>query len=148
MSDLALTWNGETCDLALDSNDLLLEEGLQTAVLISLFSDRRARSDDLLPGATDDRRGWWGDAWPEVEADQIGSRLWLLSREKEVPETLRKAREYAQEALAWLVDDGICARVEIAVSVPRRGVLGLVVTLYRRDGRTENYQYDVIWEAL
>jgi phage gp46-like protein len=148
MSDLALTWNGETCDLALDGNDLLLEEGLQTAVLISLFSDRRARADDLLPGATDDRRGWWGDAWPEVEGDLIGSRLWLLSREKEVPEPLRKAREYAQEALAWLVDDGICARVEIAVSVPRRGVLGLVATLYRRDGRTENYQYDVIWEAL
>lgn len=148
MSDLALTWNGETCDLALDGRDLLLEEGLQTAVLISLFSDRRARSDDTLPVDGDDRRGWWADAWPEVEGDLLGSRLWLLAREKDVPETLRRAREYAQEALAWLVEDGVCARIEVAASVPRRGVLGLAVTLYRRDGRTENYQYDVIWEAL
>lgn len=148
MSDLALIWNGDSCDLALDGNDLQIEENLSTAILISLFSDRRASADDVLPGAPDDLRGWWADAWPDVEGDRIGSRLWLLSREKEVPETLRRAKEYVQEALAWLVEDGIAARVEVAVSVPRRGVLGLSVTVYRRDGRSENYQYDVIWEAL
>lgn len=148
MSDLALIWDGHECDLALDGNDLQLDDGLQTSILISLFSDRRARADDTLPGATTDRRGWWADAYPQIEGDQIGSRLWLLSREKEVAETLRKAREYAAEALAWLVTDGIAASVEVTPSVPRRGVLGLAIAVKRLDGRLENFQYDVIWEAL
>lgn len=80
MSDLALIWDGRSCDLALDGNDLQLDDSLQTSILISLFSDRRARADDVLSGADGDRRGWWADAYPQIEGDQIGSRLWLLSR--------------------------------------------------------------------
>ncbi|WP_439861636.1 phage GP46 family protein [Pseudomonas sp. MBLB4136] len=148
MSDIALIWDGHGCDLALDGNDLQLDDGLQTSILISLFSDRRARADDQLPGEDRDRRGWWADAYPVIEGDQIGSRLWLLDREKEIQETLRRAKEYAEEALAWLVVDGIAARVEVSASVPRRGVLGLAVAVKRVDGRLENYQYDVIWGAF
>ena len=148
MSDLALIWDGHGCDLALDGNDLQLDDGLQTSILISLFSDRRARADDVLPGADGDRRGWWADAYPQIEGDQIGSRLWLLSREKELAEPLRRAKEYAEEALAWLVTDGIAARVEVITSVPRRGVLGLAVAVKRLDGGLENYQFDMLWEGL
>lgn len=148
MSDLALIYDGHGCDLALDGNDLQLDDGLNTAILVSLFSDRRARTDDQLPGASDDRRGWWADAYPQIDGDLIGSRLWLLSREKELAETLRRAREYAQEALDWLVADGIAARVEVTPSAPRRGVLQLAVAVRRADGRQENYQYDVLWESL
>jgi phage gp46-like protein len=148
MSDLALIWDGHGCDLALDGDDLQLDDGLQTSILISLFSDRRARADDVLPGADGDRRGWWADAYPQIEGDQIGSRLWLLSREKELAEPLRRAKEYAEEALAWLVADGIAARVEVITSVPRRGVLGLAVAVKRLDGGLENYQFDMLWEGL
>jgi len=148
MSDLALIWDGHGCDLALDGDDLQLDDGLQTSILISLFSDRRARADDLLPGDDGDRRGWWADAYPVIEGDQIGSRLWLLSREKELAEPLRRAKEYAEEALAWLVTDGIAAHVEVTASVPRRGVLALAVALKRLDGGLENYQFDMPWEGL
>ena len=148
MSDIALTWDGHGCDLALDGNDLLLDVGLQTSILISLFSDRRARADDVLPGEGGDRRGWWADAYPQIEGDQIGSRLWLLSREKEIAETLRRAKEYADEALAWLVIDGIAARVEVTTSVPRRGVLGLAIAVHKLDGNIENFQYEFLWGAF
>lgn len=148
MSDLALIWDGRSCDLALDGNDLQLDDSLQTSILISLFSDRRARADDVLSGADGDRRGWWADAYPQIEGDQIGSRLWLLSREKELAEPLRRAKEYAEEALAWLVTDGIAARVQVITSVPRRGVLGLTVALKRLDGGLENYQFNRLWEGL
>lgn len=148
MSDIGLTWDGHGCDLALDGNDLQLDDGLQTSILISLFSDRRARADDLLPGTDGDRRGWWADAYPQIEGDQIGSRLWLLSREKEIPETLRRAKEYADEAVAWLVIDGIAARVEVNTSVPRRGVLGLSIAVHKLDGNIENFQYEFLWGAF
>lgn len=148
MSDLALIFDGHACDLAVDGNDLQLDDGLRTAILVSLFSDRRARADDAVPGGNGDRRGWWADAWPQVEGDLIGSRLWLLGREKELPEVMRRAREYAQEALEWLVADGIARRIDVVPSVPRRGVLALAITLHRADGGIENHQFDVLWEGL
>jgi phage gp46-like protein len=148
MTDIALNWNGVDADLVLENGDLRLDEGLSTATLISLFSDRRARADDQLPGEDGDRRGWPGDAWAEVIGDQIGSRLWLLGREKQLAETLRRARDYGHEALAWQIEDGITASVEVIASVPRPGVLGLAITLKRRDGGNENHQFDVLWEAL
>lgn len=148
MSDIALVWNGTEADLAIEDGDLVLEEGLQTAAVISLFSDRRARLDDILPADDGDRRGWVGDAWPRVDGDQIGSRLWLLNREKDVPETLRRAREYARESLAWLIEDGIGASLDVQASVPMRGVLRLELTVNRRDGSTFNHQFDTLWENL
>ncbi|WP_165676523.1 phage GP46 family protein [Metapseudomonas otitidis] len=148
MSDIALVWSGTEADLAIEGGDLVLEEGLQTAAVISLFSDRRARLDDVLPADDGDRRGWVGDAWPRVEGDQIGSRLWLLNREKDIPETLRRAREYARESLAWLIEDGIGASLDVQASVPMRGVLRLELTVNRRDGSTLNHQFDTLWENL
>ncbi|MCY1362101.1 Phage protein GP46 [compost metagenome] len=148
MSDLALHYTGTGCDLVLDDGDVQLDDGLETAVIISLFSNRRARADDVLPGPERDRQGWWADAYPAIERDQIGSRLWLLSREKELAETLRRAKEYADEALAWLIEDGIASRVDVVASAPRSGVLDLRVAIYRRDGRLENLQYDIIWGAV
>lgn len=148
MSDLTLIWDGSACDLAIDGNDLALDDGLRTALIVSLFSDRRARDDDELPGGDDDRRGWWADAWPQIDGDRIGSRLWLLGREKELSETLRRAREYAEEALVWLIADGIAKRIEVVPSVPRRGVLALAITLHRPDGGRENHQFDVLWEGI
>lgn len=148
MSDIALVWNGTEADLAIEGGDLVLEEGLQTAAVISLFSDRRARPDDVLPADDGDRRGWVGDAWPRVDGDQIGSRLWLLNREKDIPETLRRAREYARESLAWLIEDGIGASLDVQASVPMRGVLRLELTVNRRDGSALNHQFDTLWENL
>lgn len=148
MSDIALVWNGIEADLAIEGGDLVLEEGLQTAAVISLFSDRRARPDDVLPADDGDRRGWVGDAWPRVDGDQIGSRLWLLNREKDIPETLRRAREYARESLAWLIEDGIGASLDVQASVPMHGVLRLELTVNRRDGSTLNHQFDTLWENL
>lgn len=149
MTDLALSWNGREADLVIEDGDFALDDSLQTSLIISLFSDRRARADDALPDSNStDRRGWVGDAWPDVPADLIGSRLWLLGREKEIAETLRRAREYGQESVAWTLDDGIAAKVDVTASVPKRGILRLQVVISRRNGQTENYQYDSLWDAL
>lgn len=144
MSDLKLVWTGQGFDLALTENDLQRDDSLQTAVLVSLFSDRRARPDDALPGNDSDRRGWWGDTWPVVTGDQIGSRLWLLSREKDLPEVKRLARDYAGEALAWLIEDGLALAVDVSASVPRRGWLHLRIDITQRDGRHSTHDYE--WE--
>lgn len=147
MTDLALRWDNELfgADLALDGAALATDEGLRTAVIVSLFTDARARDDDPLP-AEGDRRGWWGDAVPAVPRDRIGSRLWLLSREKRLQSVVARAHDYAAEALAWLVDDGIVASVQVEAEAIGDQTLGLRVEIVRPGGPGRQ-RFDFVWEA-
>ena len=148
MSDIALIWNPDAfgADIAMAGPDLATDDGLKTAIIISLFTDARANADDPLPQAGADRRGWWGDVAPLVEGDHIGSRLWLLSREKQLSSVLGRAEEYAKEALAWLLADGVAAEISVTAEVVRDGVLGLGVIIVRPDGPARQ-RYDFVWEA-
>jgi len=124
---IALAWNNAlgAADLALNATGAMAgDDGLQTAVLLSLFLDARARPDD---GAEGHRRGWVGDAFtPE---DRVGSRLWLLKREKQTEETRRRAEDYANEALAWLVEAKLATSVSVTAAWVARSVLGLTVSI-------------------
>jgi len=135
-------------DLSLSGADLATDEGLQTAVIVSLFTDRRASADDDIPDDASDRRGWWADKWPGEPGDQIGSRLWLLGREKQLTAVLKRAREYAEEALQWLIDDGIASRVEITAYDVRRGVLGMNIRIDRPTKGVAIYNFSYLWESL
>lgn len=110
--DVALCWNnalGEA-DIGIAGFDLMSESGLLSAVLISLFTDARVDADEF-PDGENDRRGWWGDALSD--GDATGSRLWLLERSKQTGDVLVLAEGWAQEALSWLVEDGIATEVEV-----------------------------------
>jgi len=128
-------------------NDLATDEGLQTAVILSLFTDRRADDSDPLPIGQTDRRGWWGDTLPDVAEDKLGSRLWLLEREKEQTSVLIRAEEYAREALQWLLDDRVAAQVDVTAEVPRSGVLGLAIAIHRPRLDPVAYRFTSTWAA-
>jgi len=134
-------------DISLSGPDLLADTGLRTSVIISLFSDRLAEPDDVLPDDSGDRRGYWADALASVEGDRIGSRLWLLSREKQTNETLNRAREYAEEALQWLVDDGVAQSVHVNASWVRSGMLGLIIDITRPDGGQDSFRFEAAWNG-
>ena len=135
-------------DIALDGYDLARDDGLETAVVISLFSDRRATVEQVpaeLP--KDDLRGYWGDVRPQVEGDTTGSLLWLLSREKETASTLSRARQYAREGLQWMLDDRVATRIDVAASYLRRGVMLLAIDIYRPGGKLARYRFEYEWAA-
>lgn len=137
--DIRLDMHSYGGDIALESGDLAIDHGLATPVLISLFSDGRAGA-DILPVGETDPRGWW----PDTAADRFGSLLWLLSREKMLPETATRAAEYAKRALRWLVDEGIAATVGVEAGLrPPSGLL-LVV----RISRGQNRKYDYLWRGI
>jgi phage gp46-like protein len=144
--DIRTVWTGLTCDWQIAAPGLAEEDGLETAVIISLFTDRRAAADDILPTG-DNRRGWWGDALAEIDGDLIGSRLWILSREKQLPAVVGRAREYAEEALRWLVVDGVASAVAVAAEVIRDEVLGLQVLISKPDGTMARYQFNRFWKG-
>ena len=138
---LTVMINGQAMSLALAKVNPLYR-----AVIISLFTWRRARPDDELPA--DERMGWWGDTFPKVQHDRIGSRLWLLTREKITSATPLKAKEYIEEALTWLLEDGIASRID--VTAERQGLSMLVATcqIYKPDGSMEDIRFANIWDFL
>ena len=130
-----------------DPPGLGLESGndLETAVFLSLLTDRRAGDDELPHGETDPR-GWWGDLVPLSPDYVLGSRLWLLRREKHLPSVLERARWYAEEALAWLVTVGAAAAVTVETSAPLRDRMRIDIGITRPDG--SETRYEVLWEGL
>lgn len=151
--DLKIVWNAGLAegDFEASDGDLLNEDGLETAAIISLFTDRRANDDDILPFEADSKRGWWGDlAAPEIEGDQIGSKLWLLMREKTTERTLERARQYIQNALAWMIEDGIAASIGIDVQrVKNNGSdrLEFLIEIKRAYGTEKSSRYSFQWDA-
>lgn len=145
MADLSTVFMGfdAGADYALGALGLAEDDGLETAVVLSLFTDRRAEEDDALPGGGDDRRGFWGD----VPGDRIGSRLWLLHREKQTPAVLGRAQQYAREALTWLIDDGIASAVDVVASIPRGGILALEIGITRPANPPIRYRFERFWSG-
>lgn len=141
MADIALTWDLESNrgDWSMDGPALATGNEPQAAVLISLFTDRMAQPGDVIPDGSGDPRGWWAD-----DDVPIGSRLWLIQRSKQTPETLQKAYDYIAEALQWLISDGVVAQFDISVQWIRRSYLGAWVIGYKQDG-TEWINGKYIW---
>lgn len=129
-------------NVALDGQSLELDEGLQTAVILSLLTWRRADSEDPVPDKTD-LKGWWGDSFPEVEGDFFGSKLWIVQNMPATEETLQLAKTYAEEALQWMLDDGIVESVDVTDLQVQDRATGLV--LAGRIGLKRPGQVAVSW---
>ncbi|MGP9664046.1 phage GP46 family protein [Halomonas sp. AOP22-C1-8] len=143
--DITLDWLDQALDVALIDGDLATDDGLRTAVALSLLCDRRAEADDIIPDGTDNRRGWWADAIADEDGDRWGSRLWLLGREKELPEVRRLAEAYAREALAWLLEDGVATEIDVTAETLGRDVLWLRPIIKRGDGSRLADRYQYVW---
>lgn len=122
---MELMINGQEADISNFQADELVQ-----AVQISLFSWRKSEDDDGIKAPK--RQGWWGDTFASVQGDRIGSRLWLLQREKVLPSVMRRAEEYAKQALQWLIDDHLVEGIEVRAE--RGGIerLDLHVVCFKR----------------
>ena len=145
MTDIRLAWDaaGFTGDVEVAANDLAPDAGLETAVFMSLFSDRRLDDSDDLPDGATDRRGWWAD----TQDDRIGSKLWTLSRSKQTPAVLGQIEAYAREALEWLVTDRIASSVDVSAISGAMGVWELAVTVRRPAADPALYRYSYTWAS-
>lgn len=141
---LTIVIDGQEASLGMDT-----QEPLVRAVLISLFTWRRAQPDDHVEGSS--RQGWWGDSFPSVENDKIGSRLWILSRAKFTAQhsPVDFARECGEEALAWMVEDGVVARVEVETQRQGKDALYMACRFYKADGSLQaDIRFADLWSFL
>ncbi|MNZ98536.1 Phage protein GP46 [compost metagenome] len=126
-------------------NDDACESAWRRAAVISLLTWRRAEADDRLDDS--ERYGWWGDSFPTLANDRIGSRLWQLRRRTLTADTERDAVAFAREALAWMLEDGRVTSVSVTTA---RGVdrLNMVVVLSMKDGTAIDLKLDNLWQVI
>lgn len=134
MIDVKIVKNKNTAefDVQIANEDLFLENSLETAVIISLFTEQRVEGE----------KGFWGDS---IENDLWGSKLWTLAREK-LTETVRsKYQEYSREALQWLIDDKVVKSINLTSEIVKPDSIYLSVEIIRPDGSTVGYRFNTIW---
>ncbi len=112
---------------------LVVDQSLESVVAVALFTDIEATENEIKAAGLDQQQGWWAEAESirDPERPRMGSKLWLLAREKTVLATLRRAEGYARDALLWLIEFKIAASVTVVASHPRPGFVGLEVTITR-----------------
>lgn len=126
------------------------DRSIETAIVLSLFTDRRA-PEGWRP-EIQDRRGWWGDGLePDgLAVDPLGSWLWLLENEKVTPEIVALAKAYAEASLEWMIADGVAARVEV-ISEARADNHGvnLGVDVFAASGaKVYSRKFDILWQQV
>jgi phage gp46-like protein len=141
MADFKLIEENYAVDLYFNALDFEQENGLRSAVIISLFTDRRAEDDEVNGESL---RGWWADTY---ENEKFGSKLWLLDREKQTNENLNRAQEYTDQALQWLIEENVASEIVVGTNYPETGRLNIDITIYKPDGEEINFQFDSNWQA-
>lgn len=149
--DIYILWDNRNAqgDWTLATGDVQTGQDLETACLVSLFTDRLATPDFVPTDGSSDRRGWWADPYNDAP---LGSNLWQLERAKKTRDTLGLARRYAEEALAWLIDDGVAK--EVVVNTGWLGaaigstLLGIAIAIVKPDGSVTRFTFGWAWMGL
>ncbi len=149
MVDIAITWDVQTAqgDWYVQNGGLATGSDLESAVLVSLFTDQRASSDFPLPDGDDDLRGWWDDTYT---GDLIGSRLWQFARAvKFGTSTLPlQVQDACQDALQWLLDDGVAASVTVNTGWVNATTVGIAILITEPNGIATPFNFSWAWNGL
>lgn len=152
-------WGG-FADWSLADNDeqqnrggLRAKAALHTAVILSLFTDRRMPDNHplrYLVASDADPRGWFGDG-ENVRADlsetEMGSLLWIFERSILTDEIGRWVEAIALEALQPLIAQNAAARIEAQADVKSAvNRCDLAIQIYGKDGaRIYDFRFEDIW---
>ena len=149
--DIFVQWDNTNTigDWSLAEGDLQTGQDLETACLVSLFTDRLATPDFVPTDGTSDRRGWWADLYND---QPLGSNLWQLERAKKTRDTLGLARRYAQDALQWLIDDGVAASVVVDTrwlgNPTGSTMMGIAIAITQPNGSLTRFVFGWAWDNL
>jgi len=149
MSDISLNWDPVHArgDWAVVDGGLATGNDLATAILVSLFTDRRLPADQAPPDGSKDPRGWWADTY---EDQPIGSLLWTLERAvvSNGPAFLAQVQRMCQDALQWLLDDKVAAAVIVRTWWITTAYIGIAVTVVEPNGTSQPFQYSWAWKGV
>lgn len=107
---------------------------LETSVIISIHTERRVEEGDEHSDNTFYKGGCWMDSTDDF-GGLMGSRMWLLRREKATQSTINQAKIYLEECLKWMLDDNVAKSVEVTTARGAKPVdLAYTIKIEKPDG--------------
>lgn len=70
-----------------------------------------------------------------------------MQREKTTPEVLSRVRSIIEQALAWMVTDGLARGVDVETWRDGLDRLGWSVVIHKPDGNRDEMRFETLWEA-
>ena len=111
----------EIYDIDFENGDFALTDGLDTAILLSIFAEKRASKEKVTDPLK--RRGHFSNEFANIEGYQVGSTQWLFTEQSENSESNTTQLENSvKDGLRWLVDDKICKKVIVKATQQSSGV--------------------------
>lgn len=142
--EIKLEMSNGAFDVVIENGDFANEDGLDTNIWVSLFSD--ARADISQVAAPENRRGWLGNLVSEVTGRQLGGYLWLAEQRRLNQNTLNEILDYIRKSLEWIITDGIALKIDVTGAiVPRTGIVANA-KITTADGVTSDH-YIELWRV-
>lgn len=130
-------------DISLDSSgDILTEDFFDTAILVSLFAERRASESEVPLSHL--RRGWIGNESFDNDFE-IGSKIWLFEQARTTRDTMNGITAAAVEGVQWFINKGYAKNIDVA-TVLVNGEVNLQVDIFRPNSKVDRRFYD-LWNA-
>ncbi len=123
-----------------DNRDIEQDLTLETAVMLSLFTDK--------PDEGETKGGWGGSGILKNMSEGsfiLGSKLWLLSRDKIGNDLLIKCKEYALDSLKWLYDFKIAEDIQVEVDIKVYNEVIITIDIIRPLNNKVSYRYYYNW---
>lgn len=142
MSDILLNNDSGYYDISFTNGDFTMTRGLETALLMSVYCDKRADVSEIP--APELRRGWWGNTVLGYGNYEIGSKLWLLEQARKDNVTLGLAKTYTADCLQWLIVDNLAKEIRVDSSFIING-LKIEVDIVVSQNKTISESYE-LWQ--
>lgn len=142
--DIKITQDEDTkkYSIRIANGDLELTDGLDSSISVSLLSNARAVSDQVL--TPDRREGWLGDVVQD-SGRPMGSSLWLQDQRRLTQENLNGSITSGRESLDWMTEDDIATSVNVTGEIIPKLGNRLNIEFTSKTGVTSN-QYVNLWE--
>tara|TARA_R110000868_G_C10972986_1_gene771135 strand:- start:27336 stop:27791 length:456 start_codon:yes stop_codon:yes gene_type:complete len=126
-------------DISFEGGDFKLTEGLETAIWLSIFCEKRD------PEITDwqAQRGWVGDQLND-NGFQLGSLLWTLNQSAIDEDFISDAQSIIEDCLQWMETENYASEIEVSIvkNLDNTGFIAKI-NLTRNDNVSENLSFDL-----
>lgn len=150
-SDLSLTQDSNGFfDIDFENGDFKLTDGLDTALYMSVLSEKRA--DENQVQFSRNRRGHFSNLFNRVPGYEVGSYLWVYTEQGVINQaTLDNIRDtITNDGLSWMLEDGIVKSIEVEVTSEAsliKAQIGLI-PLDEKDSRYYDLYFNTFTNVL
>lgn len=113
--DIKLRQVAGNWDIDFSNGDFELTDSLDTAVYMSVFGEKRASASQVSEPTL--RGGHFTNEFSDIEGYEVGSLLWLRTRQaKNTQINLGLIEDAVKDGLSWMIEDKIISETEASAS--------------------------------